>query len=64
MGYFSKLNLAVAELAEMGLSNEEIAGRLEVAEDEVELIVDQLAAEEYDGQPTEMEEWMDFDPDC
>jgi hypothetical protein len=22
------------------------------------------ADEEYDGQPTELEEWMDFDPDC
>ncbi len=20
--------------------------------------------DEYDGQPTEMEEWRDFDPDC
>jgi len=20
--------------------------------------------DEYDGQPTELEEWLDFDPDC
>ena len=64
MGYFSKLNTAVVELAEMGLSNEEIAGRMEIAVDEVELILERELAYEYDGQPTEMEEWMSFDPEC
>ena len=64
MGYFSKLYTAVLELAEMGLSNAEIADRLELAEDEVELIIAEATAEEYDGQPTEMEEWLSFDADC
>jgi orotate phosphoribosyltransferase-like protein len=64
MGYYSKLNTAVLELSVMGLSNQEIADRLEIAVDEVELIIEQELAYEHDGQPTEMEEWMSFDPDC
>ena len=64
MGYFSKLYTAVQELADMGLSNAEIADRLELAEDEVELILEEASAEEYDGQPTEIDEWLSFDPDC
>jgi orotate phosphoribosyltransferase-like protein len=64
MGYYSKLNTAAVELSVMGLSNQEIADRLEIAVDEVELIIEQELAYEDDGQPTEMEEWMSFDPDC
>jgi orotate phosphoribosyltransferase-like protein len=64
MGYYSKLNTAVLELSVMGLSNQEIADRLEIAVDEVELIIEQELAYEHDGQPTELEEWMSFDPDC
>ena len=26
--------------------------------------IQEEADEEYDGQPTEMEEWHSFDPDC
>jgi len=26
--------------------------------------IQDAADEDYDGQPTELEEWMDFDPDC
>jgi orotate phosphoribosyltransferase-like protein len=55
MGYYSKLNTAVLELSVMGLSNQEIADRLEIAVDEVELIIEQELAYEHDGQPTELE---------
>jgi len=24
----------------------------------------EIAEEEYDGQPSEMDEWLSFDPDC
>ena len=64
MGYFSKLHTAVLELAELGLSNAEIADRMDLAEDEVEMVVEEAHLEEYEGQPTELEEWMSFDPDC
>ena len=64
MGYFSKLNTAVVELAVMGLSNEEIADRMEIAVDEVELILEREVADEHDGQPSEYDEWMSFDPEC
>jgi orotate phosphoribosyltransferase-like protein len=64
MGYFSRLSTAVLELSEMGFSNKEIANRLELSEDEVEIVIEQAQDDEYDGQPTELEEWMSFDPDC
>ena len=64
MGYSSNLQLEVLELAHCGLDATEIADKLHVALDEVELILEEDRDEDYDGQPTELEEWMDFDPDC
>ena len=64
MGYFSNLQLEVLELAHCGLDATEIAEKLHIAVDEVEIILGDEYDNEPDGQPTELEEWMDFDPDC
>jgi hypothetical protein len=54
---------AVAEMALAYMSEDEVADMmrcndilLEEDEDEED--------DEYDGQPDEMQEWHDFDPDC
>ena len=48
------------------LSYAEIAERYDVPLSTVEDILNDMIEDEedYDGQPTEMEEWMSFDPDC
>jgi len=66
MGYFSNLELEVESLALDGYQAREIAEALNMTFDEVMEVLERLDAEaaELDGQPTEMEEWMSFDPDC
>ena len=64
MGYFSNLQLEVLELADCGLDATKIAEKLDVALEEVELILESDNDADWDGQPTELEEWLDFDPDC
>jgi orotate phosphoribosyltransferase-like protein len=64
MGYSSNLQLEVLELAHCGLDATEIAEKLHVALDEIEWILEADSDADLDGQPTELEEWMDFDPDC
>lgn len=48
------------------LSYAEIAVRYDVPLETVEDILNDMieAEEDYDGQPTEYDEWMSFDPDC
>jgi len=36
----------------------------EMVEDYGTMTVELLSEDEYDGQPDEMQEWHDFDPDC
>ena len=49
---------AVAEMALAYMSEDDVADMMRCN--------DILDEEDYDddGQPTELEEWMDFDPDC
>ena len=48
------------------LSYQEIAVRYDVPLETVEDILNDMIEdeEEYDGQPTEQEEWYSFDADC
>jgi hypothetical protein len=48
------------------LSYAEIAGRFDVPLETVEEILQDMIddEDEYDGQPDELTEWMDFDADC
>ena len=66
MGYFSNLELEVESLALDGYQAREIAEALNMTFTEVMEVLERLDAEaaELDGQPTEQEEWMSFDPDC
>lgn len=67
MGYFSNLELDIESMTADGYSPAEIAERLEIPVDSVLAVLEKLEEEgydDYDGQPTELEEWMDFDPDC
>jgi hypothetical protein len=68
MGYFSNLELDIESMAADGYSPAEIAERLEIPFEDVVAVLEKLEEEgyddDYDGQPTELEEWMDFDPDC
>jgi hypothetical protein len=64
MGYFSNLQLEVLELADSGLDATKIAEKLDLALEEVELILESDCDADWDGQPTELEEWLSFDPDC
>jgi len=46
---------AVAEMALAYMSEDEVADMMRSND---------ILDEEDDGQPTELEEWLDFDPDC
>jgi hypothetical protein len=48
---------AVAEMALAYMSEDEVADMMRAND-----ILDE--EDEDDGQPTELEEWMSFDPDC
>jgi hypothetical protein len=73
MGYFANLELEIMDMArDLGDAQGQdaetiliISRNLNVAPEEVQRVLEEEAdLDEYDGQPTEMEEWLDFDPDC
>ena len=72
MGYFANLELEVMEMAhDMGddFGQDEgtiltISETLGVSPEEVQRILSSDSDADYDGQPDEMQEWHDFDPDC
>jgi len=67
MGYFSNLELDVESMSADGYMPAEIAEALQITFDEVMAVLEKLDAadmDEYDGQPTEQEEWASFDIDC
>jgi len=49
---------AVAEMALAYMSEDDVADMMRSND----ILLDE--EDEDDGQPTELEEWMDFDPDC
>ena len=68
MSKMGDLLIAIQEAIEAGeLTFQEIAAQYDVPLDWVVQANEELAeqyAAEYDGQPDELTEWMDFDPDC
>ena len=73
MGYFTSIEQEIMSMAhDMGDDFGEdaetimvISRALDVPVEEVQRVLEGDADyDEYDGQPTEMEEWLDFDPDC
>jgi len=65
MSKMSDLSIAIQEaLMDGSKTFEEIAAELEVPLDWVLEADRELAEYESDGQPDELTEWMDFDPDC
>jgi hypothetical protein len=68
MSKMSDLSLAIQDAIEAGeLTFQEIAAQYDVPLEWIESTAQELAeqyAAEYDGQPDELTEWMDFDPDC
>ena len=64
MGYFSQLALDIEEMLFEGASEAEIAQKLNLSVEEVQEQIAMLEEADYDGQPDEYTEWMDFDPDC
>jgi len=73
MGYFANLELEIMDMArDLGDAQGQdaetiliISRNLNVAPEEVQRVLGEDAdLDEYDGQPDELTEWMDFDPDC
>ena len=68
MGRMSELCIDIENMFFIdGMDMEDIAKELNVPVDMVQnyiLEYDDEIMYEDDGQPTEMEEWRDFDPDC
>ena len=68
MGRMSELCIDIENMFFIdGMDMEDIAKELNVSVDMVQnyiLEYDDEIMYEDDGQPTEMEEWRDFDPDC
>jgi hypothetical protein len=73
MGYFANLELEILDMArDLGDAQGQdaetiliISRNLNVAPAEVQRVLGEEAdLDEYDGQPDELTEWMDFDPDC
>ena len=73
MGYFANLELEIMDMArDLGDAQGQdaetiliISRNLNVAPAEVQRVLGEDAdLDEYDGQPDELTEWMDFDPDC
>lgn len=51
---------AVAEMALAYMSEDDVADMMRAND----ILLDEEDEDEYDGQPDELTEWMDFDPDC
>lgn len=73
MGYFKDVEVEIMTMAhDMGDDYGQdadtiliISRALEVPPEEVQRVLEgDPDRDEYDGQPTELEEWLDFDPDC
>ena len=67
MSGMSNLMISIQEDIEAGeLSFKQIAAKYDIPLDWVESANEELAIQyaDYDGQPDELTEWMDFDPDC
>ena len=66
MSKMGEVILEIQELAHMGMPNDLIAERTGTSIDVVNDIVKQLFEDyaEYYAEPSEYDEWMDFDPDC
>ena len=74
MSYTKDIIFDIQDEIERGdLSFAEIAVRYDVPMETVQDIFDDMCLQEqdyepdyddYDGQPTEYDEWMSFDPDC
>jgi orotate phosphoribosyltransferase-like protein len=65
MGQYKQRSEDVVELYAAGYSPEEIADKLDLSESEVCTVLYVHECEsEADGQPSELDEWMSFDPEC
>lgn len=66
MGYFSQLSVDIIQAYEDGVAIEDIASLLNVRfEDVKDIIRDYIDGQfDFDGQPDELTEWLDYDPDC
>ena len=72
MGYFKELEIQIMSMAhdmgdDFGFEDETvdyIASELQISKDEVRQVLSAEHDSDYDGQPDELTEWMDFDPDC
>ena len=72
MGYFKELEIQIMSMAhdmgdDFGFEDETvdyIACELQISKDEVREVLSADHDSDYDGQPDELTEWMDFDPDC
>ena len=65
MGQFKQAAEDVVELYAEGYSPEEIADKLDLSESEVcDILYVHECENALDGQPSEFDEWMSFDPEC
>ena len=64
MSKMSELSIAIQDAIISGQDFETIAAEYDVPLDWVLEADRELAEYESDGQPDELTEWMDFDPDC
>ena len=71
MGRFNELVITVGEMVDQGLSDSDIAELNHITLEQVQDIVSEwypaqsmTDEDTNDGQPDEMQEWHDFDPDC
>jgi len=67
MSYMSELDLEIRDAVEAGVSPTDVVrqyGQL-FGTDQVYAIIEEYEGDsEDDGQPSEAQEWHDFDPDC
>jgi hypothetical protein len=65
MSNMSDLSITIQDAIIAGNQTfEEIAADLNVPLEWVESVHEEMLEYESDGQPSEMDEWLDFDPDC
>ena len=65
MSNMSELSIAIQDAIIAGNQTfEEIAADLNVPLEWVNSVHEEMLEYEADGQPSEMDEWLDFDPDC
>jgi energy-converting hydrogenase A subunit M len=72
MGYFTSIEQEIMSMAhdmgdDFGEDSETIkiiSRALQISVEEVQQVLEGDHDSDYDGQPDELTEWMDFDPDC